>query len=319
MGTPAASHSSSRRILEMATQTHGVVSRSSLLEAGFSRGFIRGRVEAGWLLPLARGVYAVGHPLGSEAAVLAATLVASGRGSAIAGVSAAALWGIHRWNGPVEVVRPGARSPTRFRLERPGLLRPRAVRVRRTARLDPREFRTRAGLRTTNVERTLLDLASAVGDRDLRSAFNEADRLGLLDRNRLLECVAAGRGLPGASSFRRLVETRHPETHSSESELETMFMDLCRRYGLPVPEPNPVVCGYRVDCLWRDQRLIAELDGFEFHRGRMAFERDAARDADLRLAGYSVIRITYEMLVHRPRQTALLVRSQMEPGPEPAN
>ncbi len=123
-----------------------------------------------------------------------------------------------------------------------------------------------------------------------------------------------GRG-PG---FRRLVETRHPETQRSESELESMFMDLCRRHGIRMPESNPVLCGYRVDCLWRRERLVVELDGFEFHRGRMAFEKDAARDAELRLAGYTVLRITYDMVVNRSGQTARLVTSQLAHAPAPS-
>lgn len=312
MSPLSASRRSSERILEMAAPRGGVVSRIDLLAAGFTRGFVRGRVEAGWLLPLVRGVYAVGHPVESEGTILAAALVAAGPDSALAGASAAAVWEIRRWKGPVEIVRPKGRTPTGFRLERPGLRRPRAVRVRRTRRVDPGDFSNRHGLRLTGIERTLLDLAGVLNDRGLRSAFNEADRLGLLRRDRLLDCVDRGQSRPGGASFRRLVETRHPETVSTESELETSFMDLCRRHSIPVPDSNPVLCGYRVDCLWSEYRLVVELDGFEFHRGRMAFEKDAVRDAELSLAGFRVLRLTYDMVMNRSEQTALLIRSHLE-------
>ncbi len=297
----------------MAAPRGGAVSRADLLEAGFTRGFIDGRREAGWLLPLGRGIYAVGHPLESEHGILTAALLATGPGSALAGESAAALWGIHRWRGPIEIIRPESRRPADLHLERPGLRRPRRVRVRRTRRISTDEFSIHRGLRVTGVERTLVDLAGRRDARGLRSAFNEADRLGLLRQDRLLTCAQRSRGRPGASDFRRLVETRHPETARNESELETRFMDLCRQNSLPLPESNPLLCGYRVDCLWREQRLVVELDGYEFHRGRMAFLKDAERDAELGLAGYRTVRLTHDMVFRQPGRTVRLIESHLRP------
>jgi very-short-patch-repair endonuclease len=40
--------------------------------------------------------------------------------------------------------------------------------------------------------------------------------------------------------------------------------------------------------------LAIQLDGFEFHRTRRDREKDAASDADLELAGYRVIRLTWD-------------------------
>ena len=44
--------------------------------------------------------------------------------------------------------------------------------------------------------------------------------------------------------------------------------------------------------------MIVELDGFEGHGTRRAFEDDRVRDATLQLAGYRVIRITWRRLKH---------------------
>ena len=52
-----------------------------------------------------------------------------------------------------------------------------------------------------------------------------------------------------------------------------------------------------VDFLWRDQRLVVETDGYRFHRGRLAFEADRARDVELKLLGYTVVRFTHRQVV----------------------
>ena len=45
-----------------------------------------------------------------------------------------------------------------------------------------------------------------------------------------------------------------------------------------------------------DQRLIAEVDGYRFHGGRAAFERDRRRDAELLATGHRVLRVTWRAL-----------------------
>jgi very-short-patch-repair endonuclease len=71
---------------------------------------------------------------------------------------------------------------------------------------------------------------------------------------------------------------------------------------------NTSVAGFEVDALWPPQRLIAELDGYEFHRTRAAFERDRARDAELQLAGYRILRVTYRRMVNEPKAVATAIR-----------
>jgi very-short-patch-repair endonuclease len=55
-----------------------------------------------------------------------------------------------------------------------------------------------------------------------------------------------------------------------------------------------------LDFLWRKSSLIVETDGFRYHRGRAAFEDDRARDLELRLLGYDVLRFTYRQLSGNP-------------------
>lgn len=74
------------------------------------------------------------------------------------------------------------------------------------------------------------------------------------------------------------------------------------------------MAGSEVDILFAEQRLVIEMDGYAFHRTRVAFERDRRRDADLAAAGYRVVRITWRALSTEPeavvaRLAAALARS----------
>jgi very-short-patch-repair endonuclease len=90
------------------------------------------------------------------------------------------------------------------------------------------------------------------------------------------------------------------EPSLTRSEAEIAFLQLVRDAGLPAPETNVNVLGHEVDFLWREQKLIVEVDGFAYHSSRQAFERDRRRDARLQ-AGFRVIRFTYLQIVNEAR------------------
>lgn len=86
------------------------------------------------------------------------------------------------------------------------------------------------------------------------------------------------------------------EPEPDGTRLERRFLALCRRHGLPKPQTQVIVGAYTVDFLWPNQRLIIEADGYETHGIHAAFEADRARDAQLKLLGYDVIRFTWRQL-----------------------
>ena len=97
----------------------------------------------------------------------------------------------------------------------------------------------------------------------------------------------------GRRGLKVLVEDRRPSLVDTWSPLEAVFLPFCRGHGIPLPAVNVAVGDFTVDALWSHQRLVAELDSWEFHgKTRAAFEGDRARDATLLLAGYRVIRLT---------------------------
>ena len=85
-------------VAQLAARQWGVLSLDELRSCGLSRDAVESRVRNGHLHPLYRGVYAVGHAnLTREGAFLAA-VKACGPNAVLSHFSAAALYGLVRWD-----------------------------------------------------------------------------------------------------------------------------------------------------------------------------------------------------------------------------
>jgi very-short-patch-repair endonuclease len=93
-------------------------------------------------------------------------------------------------------------------------------------------------------------------------------------------------------------------TNRTRSPLEDRFAEFCRDRQIPPPTTNVLLLGHEVDALWPASRLVVEMDSFEFHSDRAAFERDRAKDAALTTAGYRVVRLTHRRLENEPTVVA---------------
>src|SRR5919107_1889199 len=112
------------------------------------------------------------------------------------------------------------------------------------------------------------------------------------------------------SSFRRRMATLRAATEErlrpavTKSELERSFLTFVDKAGLARPETNAwlQIAGewIEVDCVWREQRVIVELDSRTYHQTTDAFERDRRRDRRLHAAGWRPIRITDRALRSEP-------------------
>jgi very-short-patch-repair endonuclease len=268
-------------IAEVAARQHGVVTTAQLAAVGTYHSGITRRLESGRLHRIHRGVYAVGHRgLSTEGRWLAAVL-ACGDGAVLSYRSAAASWGLLPVPmGPVDVTVGGSGG----RRRRPGIRRHRA-RSLKTA-----DVTRRAEIPVTTPARTIADLRRVSSPAQLRRAIREAAVLGLA-----LDTTV--------------------DAEPTRSELEYRFLRLCRRHRLPMPAVNAQVDRFIVDFLWRERDLIVETDGFRYHRGRQAFEDDRARDAELRLLGYEIVRFSYRQVVDDPLQVAATVRLLLRGAP----
>ena len=265
----------------------------SFAPSGSRPAAIHRRVRAGRLHPRYRGVYAVGHGRVGPEGLLWAAVLASGRGAVVSHLSAGSAWEMLRSSGrTVDVtVGLGGRTP------------PRGIRLHRTRVLADDEVTTLRALPITTPARTLLDLAaSGLSAERLAAALDRAAKLRLVDFAELRELLARyphRRGSPSLnaqlSRYRGPVDTR--------SELERLLDQLCNDHGLPQPRVNTVIEGRVRDFYWPHCRVVAEADSFGWHSSPSALNDDRERDVELTLAGYHVLRFTYEQVTeHRVRR-----------------
>jgi len=273
---------SDRAIGALAERQHGVVSRAQLLELGLGRRAVDYRLERGWLLPVYRGVFTIGHRLLSRDGRWMAAVLACGPNAVSSHHSAAALWGI-RQSDRIEVTTTA------------GHRRVSGIIVHRSPLRDD-ERTTHRGIPTTTVPRTLLDLSAVVRPDALRSALRQAEQLRLTDPLSLADLVERYPRRPGLAAVRALLEEASIGAKIIRSELEERFQAFLLNASLPLPKTNRQIEGYEVDCVWEKERLIVELDGRATHGTSYAFERDRERDRVLAAAGWRVIRITWRQL-----------------------
>jgi very-short-patch-repair endonuclease len=69
-----------------------------------------------------------------------------------------------------------------------------------------------------------------------------------------------------------------------------------------------------VDAVWRDARLVVEVDGYEYHRNPTVFETDRERDVTLTTKGWRVLRFTWRHVQHRPAWVADAIRLAWRPA-----
>ena len=280
-------------IAEIAARRHGVVSRAELAVLGLDRFAIARRVKGGRLHVVHRGVYAVGHPRLTGRGRWLAAVLACGEGAVLSHRSAAALWGL----------RPTAAAKVDVTVARESGWRTRGgIAVHRPRLAAPAT--SVDGIPVTTPGRTLLDLATVLQRRPLEKAAELAEALRL--------DVAID---PAHRGARRLAAAMaHDLGFTTRSVLEDAFLDLCARHGIPRPLVNHVVAGYEVDFWWPDAALAVEVDGFEHHGTRAAFERDRQRDARLTTAGARVLRFSY-LQVFEEQETVALAISARSPSP----
>jgi very-short-patch-repair endonuclease len=157
-----------------------------------------------------------------------------------------------------------------------------------------------AGIPVTGLSRTLLDLASILSRERLEQAMNEAEVLGLTDRVSVHALLERYPRRPGTVTLRAILNDSQRARGVTRRELERRFAAALASTNLPRPHRNAqvAVAGrfFEVDCLWRQQRVIVELDGRFVHGTWRASERDRERDRLLIVDGWRPVRVTWRQL-----------------------
>jgi very-short-patch-repair endonuclease len=281
----------------LAARQHGAVSARQLSALGFSRQLLVAEADRGRLLPLHQGIYAVGHRrLNWHGRCWAAVLGAEANETdelvwpAVASHgSAAYLWGLYRF-APESV---DVTAPIRRRAKRD-------FRVHFSSILAPEDRREKEGIPVTSVPRVLLDLAIAAKPEQVERLLERAEELELLDLHAVEDVLDRAGGHRGRGRLRRALALYQPDPTFTRSRFEKLFRRRVRAAGLPAPSMNFNVSGYELDAYWPDLRFAVELDLYETHGTRAAFERDHVRQEELKLLGVEMIRVTRPRLRREP-------------------
>jgi hypothetical protein len=270
----------------------------------------------GRLHRLHQGVYAVGHRrlswhsrcwagvLGAEAnevdEIVWPAVASHG--------SAAYLWGLYRY------------APERIDVTAP--IRRRAKRqfvVHFSSILALEDRGEQEGIPVTSVARTLLDLAIRAAPSQLERLLERAEELELLDLRKIEDVLDRAGGHRGRGRLRRALALYQPDPAFTRSRFEKQFRRLVISAGIVAPSMNYNAHGFELDAYWTELRFAVELDLFETHGSRAAFERDRLRQEELKLLGIETIRVTKPRLDSEPEAVirnlaVLLERRRRELG-----
>jgi very-short-patch-repair endonuclease len=273
-----------------------VLTRSDLQRLGFSEDAVEHRLATGRLHPISPGVYAVGRPELTPHGRWMAAVLACGDDAALSHRSAAELWGIgYEERGRIDVSIRRKSKVTR-----------KGIKVRARPSLDASSFVIHSRIPVTNPVQTLIDLATELKPARLERAVNEADKLDLVDPERLREALDGYGGMPGVRTLRTMLD-RHT-FRLSDSDLEIYFRPLALDAGFPVPLTKQWVLGFEVDFLFPDHALIVETDGLRYHRTPSQQARMVRRDQKHVAGGYRVMRFTHWQIAYAPGEVTDLLR-----------
>jgi very-short-patch-repair endonuclease len=278
-----------RQISRLAARQKTIVSGAQLRALGLGRRAIKYRVETGRLHVVFRDIYSVGcgelPPLAREQAAL----LACGRAAFISHRSAALIWGLDNGERPeVEVSVVG-----RYCASREG------IRVHRIRAIDRRELRQHEGLWVSSPARTVLEIAALASINEVEWTIERGLVQRVLEPREVDAVLARNERCRGAARVAAVIGD-DTATEMIRSRTEKHFLRLMRDAGLPRPDVNVGRGRSELDFVWRDQRLVVEIDGYTFHRGPAAFRRDHEKNLVLQDDRFEIMRFTHDHVEQRP-------------------
>ena len=284
------------RFDRLVVRQHGRITWAQLRALGASDATLSKWASTGRLVKVLPRVYAVGHNTRTFEASLWEAILYAGPGAMLSHRTAAHWMGLIKY--PPAIVEVSTPRPRVSSLKS-------AVRVYARRDLDRR---LEAGLPTTTIPQTLLDLAR------IEPAL-VARALAQLDYRRELDVAVvdaiAGRGKPGSRELRNALAVHQPLLAHTNSELEERFVRWCERYRVPLPQLNVTLHGFMVDAYWPEHGVVVELDGHANHSTPAQRRSDMARDLELRSHGLRVVRYGWHLLHERPGEMRADLMSQL--------
>lgn len=277
-----------RELNQIAVTQHSLITLDQALKAGLTLGQIRHKVRSGEWLILRPRVYAVAGAPATWVQAVAATALSLQPRAWLSHETAGRLWGLPGLE--PEGVDVLVALDRRVRLA--------GVRSHRTGALFTADLGRLQRIPVTSPERTLVDLSASVPAPALGRLVDDGLRRRVVRLDRLRRCVGRLAKSPGRrpAVIQELLAERLPGYDPGDSDLETRVLRALVAAGLAVPvQQHRVRLGkrtFRIDLAYPVAKLAIELDGWEFHSLRTAFDDDRARANALVAAGWTLLRFT---------------------------
>lgn len=284
--------------LRLLRTQHGYGTVRQLYDLGMSKNQIAVRVRKGIFVRRGRGILGIAPPSGTTAADAMLGVLVGGDGAVACRWTAAQLHGID------------VPEPERIHVLKLGDPRKSSdarIRLHRTRFLPTSHVTTVHSVPVTTVARTLVDCSTEV---DHWRALRMLDSVSATASTWSAIHATAVRLSNGRAGVRAIAEVTAPDGASRmRSVLERRAADALEAHAVPAGEWNVVVSDARgrireVDLRFPDARLIVELDGLRYHSRVDARRRDRATDRRLTLAGWRVMRFTWQDVVHHAEAMA---------------
>lgn len=288
-----------------------MIARRQLRALGMTEDAVKARLRRGAMIRVDQRVYAVGHDRLTERGRWMAAVLGSGDGAVLSHRSAGALWGLFTRSMPFADVSVPRTSGHRGR---------RGVVVHRSVHLAD-DITKKDAIPVTKPPRTLLDLAEVLNRRALERSLDEGERLRLCHRQDLLSAIERSPGRVGGARLAAVLRDHDIGSTATENDFEELLIGLCDANGIPRPAAQVQLGPYRADFCWRAAGVIVETDGFGTHSTRRAFEDDRARDVELEVSDWKVLRFTWRQLTRRSDWVVLKLTEALglnrTPAPRP--
>ncbi|MGH9038350.1 MAG: hypothetical protein ACRD0O_21550 [Acidimicrobiia bacterium] len=295
-----------RRLAAMAGGQHALVTNSQLDKLGIER-HERQRLLAGGQLirPAPRVLQISGSPLTWQGRTLAEAL-STGDDAIVSHRSAAALYDLDGFD-PLRIVHltlPRGRWPARRK----------DVRYHLSLDYDLIRRVRRQGIEVTDAARLVLDLYGWEPNLEVaRRGLFSARKKQLVTWTELSDCLEthARRGRRGITRLRADLDL-YSRIGCPETTFEDAIRQLLMDAGLPEPELQHRVTAnghrYRIDVAYPEFKVGVEGKSKAHHLTEEAFESDSVRDADLAIAGWIIIHVTWARLRDDPEGVVRRIR-----------
>lgn len=313
-------------------EQYGVFTRQQALSTGMKPVHIKYRLQQARWERVHQSVYRLAGMTPTTRQALMAAVLAGGEGAVLSHRAAAWLMGLPSGSPVPEITVPrGRRTESPAGSKQPEITvrghrtRAAGVTVHTTTNLPEVDRTVLEHIPIVTPARLVVDMAAVVSVTELEILVDAVLHRGMARRSRIAWRLQelGSRGKAGTQMLAQLLEARSPEGGIPASVLESRFRPLVR--GFPGGTFNRrVVAGkervldYDLDAVG----LVAELDGWENHTGRVRFQDDMERQNALHLKGRTVMRYSYRDVVGRPEevrgQLLTLARTLAEKTGDPA-